>query len=232
MSEVHDNISSLIAAYAIGAVPEDEIPAIRAHIISCEECFAEAESYATSLAALADLVEPVPLPKGFEDRVLSSIRQDTAGQGAAAPRRSARRRRAWLVPGLAAAVAGLVAVAVISFVRVSTVQDQYREVVAALVNDSNTLTLHGPGGAEGAIASTANGSVLVALDLGEAPAAHDYQLWLMRDGTPVPADTFDAHDSIVIVESDERLDGFDGAAVTVEPDGGSEQPTTDPVLSS
>jgi anti-sigma-K factor RskA len=232
MSDVHDNISSLIAAYAIGAVPEDEIPAIRAHIMSCDDCFSEAESYATSLAVLAELVEPVPLSKGFEDRVLGEIHASAATPPSRARRRTGARPRTWLVAGAATAVAALLVVAVISLVQVVTLQQQYREVVAALVHDSDAFTLQGPGGAEGAIASTPDGSVLVALDLGAAPSGKDYQLWLMRDGEPTPADTFDADAGVVIVESTRSLEGFEGAAVTVEPEGGSEQPTTDPVLSS
>lgn len=230
MTDVHENISSLIAAYAIGAVPEDEIPAIRAHIMSCDECFAEAESYATSLAVLAELVDPVPVSKGFEDRVLAEIRSSSPATEKA--RRRMPRPRTWLIAGAATAVAALLVVAAISLVQVVTLQDQYRDVVAALVEDPDALTLRGPGGAQAAIASTSTGSVLVALDLGEAPAGRDYQLWLMQDGKPQPADTFDVDGSVVIVESDRSLDGFEGAAVTVEPEGGSEQPTTDPVLSS
>jgi len=231
MSDIHQNIQSLIAAYALGAVPEDEIPAIRAHIMSCDECFAEAESYATSLAALAEVVKPVPPSKGFEDKVLAEVRAATPAP-AGRDRRAGGRVRTWLVAGAATVVAALLVVAVISLVQVVTLQQQYREVVAALVHDSDALTLRGPGGAEGAIASTANGSVLVTLDLGEAPSGRDYQLWLMDEGEPVPADTFDAGGSVVIVESDKSIEGYDGAAVTVEPEGGSEQPTTDPVLSS
>jgi anti-sigma-K factor RskA len=111
-------------------------------------------------------------------------------------------------------------------------QRQYQDTVAALVHDARALKLTGPGGAEAVLASTSEGSVFVAVDLGEAPAGRDYQLWLMKDGEPVPADTFDVSGSMVIVESSRHLTGYDGAAVTVEPAGGSRQPTTEPVLSS
>jgi hypothetical protein len=94
------------------------------------------------------------------------------------------------------------------------------------------FALVGAGGAEGLVAGTSGGSVLVAVDLGEAPADHDYQLWLMKDGEPVPAETFDVSNGLVLVESRHSLDGFDGAAITVEPEGGSQAPTTEPVLVS
>lgn len=229
MTDVHENISPLIAAYALGAVPDDEVPAIRAHVLSCEECFAEAESYAASLSLLAEVVEPVPLSKGFEESVLGQIRSQSPARSR---REVVRNPGRWLVGAVATAFVLVLGLAVFSAVRAIDLQQRYRTAVAALVDDPDALQLRGAGGAEAAIASTGRGSVLVAVDLGDAPEDRDYQLWLMRDGKPVPAETFDAGGGVVIVESTQQLDDFDGAAVTVEPEGGSEQPTTDPVLSS
>ncbi len=171
MNDVHENISTLIAAYALGAVPENEIRAIRAHIMSCEECFSEAESYASSLAVLAELVEPIAPTKGFEDRVLAEVRASSPAEAAPRP---ARRLRRWALGLGVAGLAVVLLVTAISLVQLVTLRQQYRDVVAALVHDPNALTLQGPGGAEGRIASTPEGSVLVALDLGEAPEGRDY----------------------------------------------------------
>ncbi|MGH2788824.1 MAG: anti-sigma factor [Actinomycetota bacterium] len=231
MNEIHDQVSSLIAAYAIGAVPEEEIPAIRAHILGCEQCYSEAETYAQVALALTETVEPVALPPGFDERVLAHIR---GAQTESRPVRSSWHRRAIrpLAVGAAAVLVGLLVLVSTSYLGSVQRQRQYQQAVAALVHDPDALTLTGPGGAEAVLASTATGSVLVALDLGEAPNGRDYQLWLMQDGEPTPADTFDVSESVVIVESDLELSGYDGAAITVEPDGGSEQPSTEPVLSS
>ncbi|HET6770152.1 MAG TPA: anti-sigma factor [Actinomycetota bacterium] len=230
MSDIHHQIESLIAAYAMGAVPEREVPAIRAHILSCEACFAEAESYTDALAVLSSSVAPIPLSTGFADRVLVTARggpppqaDETTGAG-----------RLWrpLVRGIA--VLGLIALlaTTAALLRSTGRQQAFERVLASLVRDPNALALHGPGGAEGMIASTNEGLVLVALDLGEAPRGRDYQLWLIKDGVPTPSVTFDVTDSIVVVESPENLDIYEGAAVTVEPNGGSRQPTTEPVLAT
>ena len=230
MSNVHEEIQSLMAAYALGAVPDEEIPAIRAHILSCEECFAEAESYADTLAALSSAAGEAPLPAGFADRVL-----EQATGGSAEPARAPRRRWSprWS-PGLALAGAALTLLFVATGVALLDAVDdraRYQEVIAAMVHDEDAIELTGPGGAEAIVSQTDRGAVLVAVDLGEAPPNRDYQLWLMKDGVPTAAETFDVEDGIVIVESQHDLDGFDGAAVTVEPEGGSEQPTTQPVIS-
>lgn len=234
MSEIHDNIQQLIPAYALGAVPEEEMPAIRAHILSCEECFEEAESYSVAMAAMSEGVDPVTPSAGFEDRVLrAALGDDIPEKATKAPRsRWWAPTRSSLLVGVAALLAVLLALSGAALLGSNARQREYQQAIASLVDDRDSFALEGPGGAEAVLASTKEGSVLVALDLGDAPDGRVYQLWLMRDGRPIPADTFDASGSVVIYESDERIEKFDGAAVTVEPEGGSEQPTTDPVLSS
>ena len=120
----------------------------------------------------------------------------------------------------------------VALVRSADRQRDYLSAVASLVRDPNAFALEGPGGAEARLASTGEGLVLVAVDLGEAPTARDYQLWLIKDGVPTPGVTFDAGDSVVVIEAPQDLEGYEGAAITVEPEGGSRRPTTDPVLST
>ena len=230
MNEIHDQIESLIPAYAMGAVPEEEVPAIRAHILSCETCFAEAESYTESLAVLVSSTEPVSLSKGFTERVLKEAR----GESSEPSRRRVaplRRWRVW-VPGVAVLAIILLLGATVALVRFADRQRTYERVVASLVRDPGALSLEGPGGAQAMVASSDAGLVLVAVDLGEAPRGRDYQLWLMKDGVPTPGVTFDVTDPVVVIESNDDLEAYEGAAITVEPDGGSAQPTTDPVLST
>ena len=233
MTDVHEEIQSLIAAYAMGAVPEDEIPAIRAHILSCEICFAEAESYTEVLSTLASSVPAVPLPAGFAEQVAAAARGESVES---APESTGSRRDRWawraLMPGVALlSVLALIGTGV-ALVRSADRQREYLSAVASLVRDPNAFALEGPGGAEARLASTDDGLVLVAVDLGEAPTARDYQLWLIKDGVPTPGVTFDAGDSVVVVEAPQDLEGYEGAAITVEPEGGSRRPTTDPVLST
>ena len=233
MNDDHEHVQPLLAAYVLGAVPEDEIPGIRAHILSCEACFSEADSYAPALEGLTALTEPATLPDGFADRVVAAARGPL--EDASDRHRAGRGSRHFLprfAPlAAAAAIVALVAVGVALFDTAST-RDRYERALAAIVTGDSSFQLGGAGGAEGVIAGSSNGSVLVAVDLGEAPAGHDYQLWLMKDGKPVPAETFDVSNGMVLVESSRSLDGYDGAAITVEPDGGSPAPTTDPVLVS
>ncbi|MEA2517173.1 MAG: hypothetical protein QOG16_1011 [Actinomycetota bacterium] len=231
MTNIHEEIRSLLAAYVMDAVPPEEVPAIRAHILSCEECFAEADSYAESLVALSISVGPSPLPAGFADRV---VRAATGEPEASVVKKAPRLQ--WLRPVVLRVGAGLAVAALVvtSFSLANSIQQQrrYERIVASLVRDQGAFRLEGPGGAVAVLAPSAHGTTLVATNLGATSEGSDYQLWLMKDGVPTPSETFDVSDPIVIIDSEQALAGFDGAAITVEPDGGSSQPTTEPVLST
>ena len=77
-----------------------------------------------------------------------------------------------------------------------------------------------------------NTALLNATGLKPAPAGRTYQLWWIRDGKPVPSVTFDidAGGAGLVKGVSVPADGeLSAAAVTEEPDGGSQQPTS-PVL--
>ncbi|WP_129657029.1 anti-sigma factor domain-containing protein [Rothia halotolerans] len=85
------------------------------------------------------------------------------------------------------------------------------------------------GGTATVIASRDRDAVLlVASGVADPGEGRQYQLWLMEDGTPVPDATFDAGAAGVWVDGD--LEGAQALAVTVEPEGGSESPTSDPLM--
>ena len=53
---------------------------------------------------------------------------------------------------------------------------------------------------------------------------------MIRDGTTRPAGTFDGDDTVVVL--DRRVSSGDTVAVSVEPRGGSKQPTTKPLFAA
>ncbi|NCT92772.1 anti-sigma factor, partial [Cellulomonas sp. APG4] len=102
------------------------------------------------------------------------------------------------------------------------------EVVARLLTDPATTVVRDDvtgGGSAVALLGSAQAALLVE-DLPEPAAGTVYQLWAMRDGTPVPAGLLD--DGQRLVAEDYRPG--DGLALSLEPDGGSAQPTTEPVV--
>lgn len=232
MALSHEDMHSYVASYVLGALPQEEIAFVRAHILSCDECMAEADRLAEATASLALAVEEVPVSAGFADRVLTQAVGPPTEQ--AGVQRSAPRRR-WGFASLAAGMAVVAAFAVITTNFVQTRNDVRRteQALTALLHSNNGVALEGAGGAVGRVVSSAGESYLVLTGLDQAPKNHVYQLWLLRgDEAPVSARIFNATDGVAIVRMSARVEDYEAAAITVEPEGGSVQPTTEPVMSS
>jgi anti-sigma-K factor RskA len=74
-------------------------------------------------------------------------------------------------------------------------------------------------------------SAIIVDDLPALGDDEDYQLWYIGEGGPVPAGTFDSDGSGTVWRVLEgTMAAGDAVGVTVEPAGGSDQPTTDPIV--
>jgi hypothetical protein len=236
MERTHEELRELVAPYVLGAVDAEEAAQVRSHVLSCEECMAEAENLAAAASALAVFADPVSLPTGFEDGVIGRIRAESA------PDLEPVKRSRWrvLAPAFGAA-ALIVALAVLGLSLIDARNDLSRErdVIATLLQSNEGIELEGEGTAR--MVPTDGGGVFAAAGLEEAPDDHIYQVWLMDDAcvegqpdcTPVSAGTFDVEDGVGLLEVDRSLEGFTASAVTLEEGAGSQKgPTTDPVLTS
>jgi anti-sigma-K factor RskA len=240
MVVTHDEVKSLIAPYVLGAVTTEEERAVRSHVLSCEECMREAESLSGTAAALALAVDEAPLPSGFADAVLDRV-EDERPATASSPAAKVPwwMRRPKVLAGVAAL--GVVATIVLAgaFAAMRLRVDRYEAAVPPLVHGEG-MRLAGAGGAVARMVPTADGATLFATGLDEAPERHTYQLWLMEctepkvieTCDPTSAGTFDVAGGIAVLETRSSLEGYDRAAVTVEPEGGSEAPTSLPVIDS
>jgi anti-sigma-K factor RskA len=228
MDREHDNFRSLIAAYALGALPPDEERELRAHIVTCDECMAEADLLLDASSKIALAVQPEEPPPGLADRVLALVHEQQP-----APEPTVPGWRSRLVP-LTAAVALSLVVGVLGYLLIDT-KDQLatdRQVLAALLRADQGFELAG----EDAVAKlvpTSSGSALVVSGLSKAPDDRDYQLWLFRGDEPVSGGVFEVTDEeLALFRTDMSLEGFTGAAVTIEPSGGSRAPTGRLVITS
>jgi Anti-sigma-K factor rskA len=239
MTDTHEEMRSLIAPYVLGSVSSEEGALIRSHIMSCEECFEEAESLAGATSSLALAVEPIPLPDGFQDRVLAKVGETRPTEvESPLPMRTVPPRKRW---GWAAAGFALAALfAIFGFVLFDARSElgETRELVASLL-DEDGLAVTG-NGATGKLVQGDDGAVFVASGLSAPPEDKVYQLWKMR-GACAPgqrgvcgiesAGTLEVDDGLVVSETGLPLGSFDHVAVTVE-DAEVEQPTGDPIMAS
>lgn len=240
----HDEVRELIAPYVLGALPADEVSFVRAHILSCDACMAEADTMSEAASKLALSAEPVPPPGDFTARVMASATGTPQEDDATVAQLPGKRRSPWTA--LVATAAALVIVVLSASVftlkgDLDTARDQlaasrseltlYERVVSAVLHSDGGMELAGSG-AVGRMVPSGEGGVFVVAGMHEAPKNHTYQLWVIDGGQPISAGLFDARNGVALLDVDVSLKGADGVAVTIEPDGGSDGPTTDPIMSS
>jgi anti-sigma-K factor RskA len=68
----------------------------------------------------------------------------------------------------------------------------------------------------------------VVANLTSAPAGKTYEAWVLRDNKAIPAGLFHGGPGAGVVPIQGKVPAGSQVAVTVEPDGGSPQPTTKP----
>jgi len=224
-------IHDLTAAYALDALDSEEAREYEAHLAHCERCRGELASLSETATALAYAAEaPAPSP-GLRSRILQQARSERVNVVPLRPR--------WAVPvAAAAAVAACAAIGLgIWTASLSNRLDNRSEQVAAQARVAAILA--DPASrriaiedAPGTLVVTPMGEgVLVLRGLAPAPAGKTYEAWIATGDAPEPAGTFEGGDAVVL----KRLDGLvpDGAAVLVtqEKDGGTDAPTSHPLLS-
>ena len=234
MDRPHEDYQDLVAAYVLGVIPIDELTEVANHIASCDTCLEEAKAHSEVADELALTVAPVPLPAGFADGVLALARRKEPAlaqtpEPAGAQVLSFRRRI--LSGALAVAAAVIIGVLGAGFLDARSDLQRSRQVIGALTAGSG-LPLEGRGGSKGHMVPTQNGALFVAAGLPEPPPGRTYQLWALRNQQPVSLGTFGVEEGQAVVRIEDPVDGVDGMAVTVEPEGGSEEPSSDPVMHS
>ncbi|MEU2199125.1 anti-sigma factor [Isoptericola sp. NPDC019482] len=226
----------LLPAYALDAVDDLERRAVERLLESDPDARRALDEYLDVVAAFAVEQEP---PAHVRDAVLARVARtpQAAARGtttgvSATP--AARPRRRWGL--VAAAAAAVVAVAVPTTIAVQEHRETVRleaqaDRVAQMLADPDARLVTSPveGGGE-ATALVSGDDVLVSAEGMPAPGeGHDWQLWVVADGAPVSAGLMPAASGGV---SRALVEGGAGhvVAVTLEPAGGSDQPTTDPVV--
>lgn len=189
-------------------------------------------------AAPATASPPAKMPGRYSTPSAESVRTPVVAPAPAA--------RGWRMPTwagwatAAAAVLILAAVGIYSLGLRSQLDESQQEaavlsnaIAAYAAPDSQTAVLDDVSSdASGFAAVTANGEVyLVMSGLEPAPSGKTYQAWFIADGVPVSAGLATVGpDGLMVLSNDQPAPGTTAVALTIEPSGGSEQPTTDPFV--
>ena len=230
---------------ALDALDEDERDRFELHLRGCSACEAEVRGFTATATALgmAATVEP---PPGLKQRVMAATnfaRQfppEVTNLERARLRQPARRSPMTSRLGLAVGGVGLAAAAVVSVVAVNA-RDQLNSVQAHAAAVTAVLSAPdariaaastGAGGTAVLVSSAARREmVFTSSGLRSLPSSKVYELWFLGPGTPrraglVPASSGGSTAPVLA----SGLAPGDKVGVTVELAGGTNTPTTAPIV--
>ncbi|MGW4232731.1 anti-sigma factor [Streptomyces sp. NPDC004980] len=237
-------LHTLTGAYALHALPEDERLAFERHLGACEACTQEVRELSATAARLGLAVSAVA-PAALRGRVLreiTTVRQEAPSHGRSARSGTARRVGRWSSYALAACVAAAAAFGGVAVWQNQAAQDarqeasearQQNEELARVLAAPDARTSSGvlEGGARGTVvvSRSVDQAVFLASGMARPPGGKVYQLWFDDGGSMRSAGLMDpsAPDGTVLLDG--PVDGASGMGITVEPAGGSKQPTTQPL---
>jgi anti-sigma-K factor RskA len=231
----HEPLRDLLPGYALGILNPREERRVRRHVERCPECGEELARLTEVSADLSLTVTAADPPPALETRIMNRI------EASLSARRFPRRTRAaaplFSRPALGAAAAVFIVVLAAGNIL------QWMRVVPS----------RPPAGAVGLVSATLTGSdaardaygtivldpednhgVLAVRGLPRLDAAHQYQLWILRDGQRRSAGVFSVNDDgygSLMLDVPKDFKGFRSMGITVEPFGGSTAPTGARVMS-
>lgn len=228
--------SDLLADYALGFLHPDQASEVEAALEHSPEARAELKRYLSGLSEMVMDLGPSELPAGAADRLMARLNAEVLPQQsaprtvtvtppAAAPLTPVtesvqRRRRPWLYPLLAVAAAAALVLVVLPVVN-TRVPDfaSYQAQPGAVTTDLKDKS----GATLARVARLPDGHAYVQMQA-SLPAGRVYQAWKVEGGKPVSLGLFRGQAFI------EEIPAGTVFAVSVEPQGGSQQPTTAPLF--
>ena len=237
-------LHTLTGAYALHALAPDERAEFERHLGVCPACAQEVRELAATTTRLGLAVAVTPPPE-LKERVLRRIAaerqepprvsRESRGGGGAKGRALSR----FALAACLAAAAGFGGIAVWQHqeaqdarARASASQQRSEELAAVLAAPDARIRTGGlTDGATGTVvvSKARDKAAFIATGLPKPPGGKVYQLWFNDDGTMRDAGLLDpsvTSDSVLMAGA---VGEASGMGITVEPAGGSPQPTSDPL---
>jgi anti-sigma-K factor RskA len=248
-----DAVSALIPAYVLGATDPEETRFVERYLQDCPDALADLRTYSEMqdalLLASPAVDAPAPLASAVQERIREeSPRQSPVVMPRTAQPSSSTGRTTWWITGVAAALTLLLITNLYwmshnnrmmeQAARAQTLQRERNTAIAALTAEDTQMTqLDDPrnGNMSGSIvwSSEKQMAMISVANLPQTTPNQEYQLWFMDDDEEVSMGTFRVQDDgmgMMIFDFEQPIEEFEAIGVTVEPTGGSTEPTTSPVL--
>ncbi len=226
-------IDELLAGYAADALDDDERLDVATHLAECREHDVELAALRRDFERIAVAVNPIEPPAGLRSSLLDAFDREVAGVSATAPAPTPLPARPTRIEkpraprfgifaggfGYALAAALLVVAIGLGAWGLSRGGTDNGVVLATTTEDGQSLQvtyLHD------------QHIAILNVDLSAPPEGHKYQAWQIVDGAPVSIGVLYTHSGDLAFAAD--LDNASAVALSVEPTGGSQAPTTTPIL--
>jgi anti-sigma-K factor RskA len=228
-------VDELIAGYALDSLSGDDERELEEYLRRSPEAREHLAALQETAASLAFGVEAPAPSASLRERILEQ------SEATEQPSKIVPLRRRLLVPALTAAAAAAAGVAIGLGIWGADVSSSLSEEQAAAARQRDVLALftqpgsstYGVDGANGALVVSSGGQAgLVLAGVEKAPEGKTYQAWVIDGGTPTSAGLFDGGSAQTVVPLTEPVPAGATVAVTVEPAGGVDAPTSDPVLAA
>lgn len=222
-----EELSELYEPYAIGSLDPAESLELREHLQrSCPNCLPGVRRVTGTVTALSGGVTLKDPPKRLRPRVLALVNAKGS------------QSKGWILPW---ALAGAMAVTLLSIAipaKRQAGETAKLEEALSILHDPTTRdvtfgTSQKPSRGR-VFVSPSKGVVFIAADLPRLDEGKTFELWTIpKVGKPVPQGTFKSQsDNTVVYVRQGPVEEPAAVAVTVEPEGGSDQPTTTPFIVS
>ena len=221
-AEEHRGFQEDLPGYLLGSLAEADRVALEAHLDQCERCRSELDWLRPTVGVLASSVPQLDPPRRQRRRTIAAARADERPTGARGWLTALGRPRPATLGLAAAAVAIVVAIAVSSLDQGSG-------------PGSTTVALQAAApatGAGGSLVVRDDTATLEVARLPDLPPSQVYEAWVQRDGEISPSSTFIVDRNGAGATTIPGVEGADRVMVTREPRGGSDQPTTVPLVSA
>jgi len=223
----HSELREQAAAFALGALGDEDRAEFEAHLLICDECDDDVRSFTRVTDALAFTVPPVDPDVAIRQRALEAVR------GGSSTRASGR------APWLLAAASLLMAIGsgAYAFAVRQSAAEARSVVIVLAAEDLIRVDLAGqpvaPRAAARAFWSRSRGLIFTASRLPPLPAGRTYELWIISEEMPISAGLLRPSLDGAVQATFTTVPGVARAAafaVTLEPDGGVPAPTGDKYL--
>jgi anti-sigma-K factor RskA len=229
-----ERFDELKDAFVLGALPDEERREFEEYLAAHPEKQAEIDE----LGAVAGLLALYPQEKEPPPELRRSIMDTVEAERPLTESRSglARMREFPGARTLALGAAALLLIGLFSWNMLLQGEVQDLRSQAQRRQESRLVTLEGSGAAQRArvvlMIFDEDRAVLMAEDMPAVPEDRTCQIWVTDNDVPKPGGHFEPKDDPVAIVIETPLDGADSISVSVEPEGGSTHPTTDPLLSA